>query len=783
MMKYIDKFLKKLNVNRNTFATYILTLLSIYFIVDRVTEMLLLIFTGVSVSYWGPIKYTFVMACPIFAFLFSGNSSFASSKNTKVKIFYSFVVSLYIIVLSMFVQWTNMGIWLLLLNLPGYTTLVTDFSYLLKPALTAIALYLPIVSFKPFLNWIVLGVDDSTQMKRSIWDYGGINLADKSKGHGPFTCDIDLFKDKETGKTIVFPATRRYQSLLVVGGSGTGKTALIFEPFIARDLEKKFFFMEVSREMGYTALKTGIASLNCPYDNNYINKNFTLNMLTPTPGKEKLYKSFMKKMILSSSPNYVYNNLGLTLIAPDYEIIGHIKNICDNFGLTYNYIDPTSDYSLGLNPFEYKDPIHVSNLITTILKGMYTDTYSTSSESITVVKEAVSYQAIENLVYLLKEMYPRLHEGALPNLEDLQVLLSDFDKVEEMCYALEELPDVAENYIPILTYFKRHFYKNSKNREETEKNIDPLLSQLDNLLRIPGVRNVLCNRYKNIDFDKSLKNGEITLVCTQRGDLGANANKAFGLFYLLSFQTSVLRRPGSEESRIPHFFYIDEFSDFVNKSIEPMFISFRKYKVSNTISIQTLQQLAPNDTRNNVKNTILSNCANKIFLGNSTPAELEWWNIEFGKKRDWKFKDTIDFNKLEYDSKHGDVSWSGVDYFSVGKLNNLAFKTCAYKIKGDNGKNQVGEGKLNFLDDKYDEEREIKKYNFTKFTSGITSQQESENEKTKKTKFNPEHLDFTDDRNEIDPIQTDLSDSNFLLNNDEAIIFDFKKKKNKKDEN
>ena len=90
-MKIIDKFLKKLNTSRNTFATYILTLVTIYLVVDRLVEMLLMIFTGVSYSYWGPIQYTFALACPIFAFLFSGASEFTGSKNKKVSI-YSFII-------------------------------------------------------------------------------------------------------------------------------------------------------------------------------------------------------------------------------------------------------------------------------------------------------------------------------------------------------------------------------------------------------------------------------------------------------------------------------------------------------------------------------------------------------------------------------------------------------------------------------------------------------------------------------------------------------------------
>ena len=50
-VKVIDKFLKYLKTDRNTFLTYILTLLTAYIVVDRVVEMLMMIFTGMSVSY------------------------------------------------------------------------------------------------------------------------------------------------------------------------------------------------------------------------------------------------------------------------------------------------------------------------------------------------------------------------------------------------------------------------------------------------------------------------------------------------------------------------------------------------------------------------------------------------------------------------------------------------------------------------------------------------------------------------------------------------------------
>ena len=75
-MKTFDKFLKFLKTDRNTFLTYILTMFTAYIVVDRVVEMLLMIFTGMSASYWGPIQYTLAVACPVFAFLFSFSSKF-----------------------------------------------------------------------------------------------------------------------------------------------------------------------------------------------------------------------------------------------------------------------------------------------------------------------------------------------------------------------------------------------------------------------------------------------------------------------------------------------------------------------------------------------------------------------------------------------------------------------------------------------------------------------------------------------------------------------------------
>lgn len=116
----------------------------------------------------------------------------------------------------------------------------------------------------------------------------------------------------------------------------------------------------------------------------------------------------MKKMILSKMGNEItYKNIGLTLMAPDYEVISHMTNVCDNFGIKYNMIDPNNPNSIGLNPFVYNDSSKIAVSISSVLKAMYNTAHSDVDEA---YKEDIAITAIENLAILLKEMYPRMND-------------------------------------------------------------------------------------------------------------------------------------------------------------------------------------------------------------------------------------------------------------------------------------------------------------------------------------------------------------------------------------
>lgn len=770
-LKYLDKFLKFLKTDRNTFVTYILTLLSVYFMVDRIVEVLFLIFTGVSVSYWGPFKYTFALACPVFAFLFGFASKFASSNKKKSALFNLYVICLYTIAVSMVVQWVNRAIWFGLLSLPGYPILATEFSELFRPALSAIAIYLPLTTIPAVFNFLYKKVGDTRLLQESIWDYGGIKLTNVTTGTGAYSCEMFICMNKETGAKEIIPETSRFNQFLVVGPSGTGKTSLVFEPMVARDIEKKQFFFSTAKEMGYTALKTGIATLNAPFNNDYLNKNFSLNMLTPVQGKEALYKTYMKKMILGESDGkYVYRTLGLTSISPDYESISHMMEVAENYNIPYHIVDPNDRNSIGLNPFVYENPLKAASVFSYVLKAMYQGTLD-NIDKVNMENDAI--EALENTCSLLKAVYPIIYKDRnyLPTLEDVLKLFRNIDTVEELCKKLQAIPEIAEQYEMQLQYFKKYFYEGSPRRLQTEKALQYASSIFEKLLRYPGVKNIICNRNHNINYETVLENGEVVFLCTRRGDLGANVHKTFGIFFILLMQNAVLRRPGNESNRIPHFLYIDEFPEFISKVTEPIFTLYRKYKVGTTISSQTLAQLG--NVSEKYKQTILSNCINKLVFGNNTIEENEWWSKEMGNVRYWKFGNTYDTAKGSYDPKYSGIEWAWKAKFAPDKVRATGFKSCLFKYKTNTGGIQVVDGKMDFMDAKYKERHADKKYDFEKFTNGITQDVETKKKPSKSWKT---ETHFEEDANgDIDPIQMDVNDSKFLFDNEDAVIFDFKK--------
>ena len=82
---------------------------------------------------------------------------------------------------------------------------------------------------------------------------------------------------------------------------------------------------------------------------------------------------------------------------------------------------------------------------------------------------------------------------------------------------------------------------------------------------------------------------------------------------------------------------------------------------------------------------------------------------------------------------------------------------------------------MDFIAAKYKEEQPIKIYKFSKFTPGVANEDDSA-----RNKFDPKHINFVDERDEFNPVQIDNTDADFEFDNENAIVVNFKKKKQRK---
>ena len=675
-----------------------------------------------------PYLVSVLYMIPPLAFSLYVNSGLPKNDDEKIKMFQFTYLLLAILVLFSVSAVINVGFWALLDSIDKYAQ---NAFYLSEFAISAVRILCLVVPFRFAFSIAdyLLGIYESEDLTKSIAGFVGLTISGNKKNDGTFSCDTVIGTAKGTAIPIVVSEKKRYESTLVQGATGTGKTATVLLPMSALDLEKKFFFREYAKKIGYSMLKRGVAYMNGPYDNKYINRNFTLSMLRPKNGMENEFESEVSPLVQykdNATGNTTYRNLGITIVENDGNFISQFIGVANNFDIDVLSIDPASpETTLSINPFAIPDPAKVASIIADVLMAMYGSDSKGSSDPFFT---QVTMDAFQNLSILLKEMYPILHNGEMASLEDMLELLYNFDAVEEMTEEMKKIPELEQKYKLLIRYFEKNFYKPSLNingyeipgtkgsgRKDTEKFLYGAITQLNNLIRNPGLKAALCGKKNVIDFDKALENGSVITACSRKGDLGIIQAKAFGMFFILQFQDAVLRRKGNEDSRTPHFLYIDEFPEYITKDMEVMFTLFRKYRCGVTVAIQNLSQLEKSNTKY-YRQVVLANTKTQIVFGDTVREDSEYWSSAFGmeKKVDTSESYTIDKNE-GFVSKGKKIEIKDKERIKIHKLAELGFGSMFYKTKNSSGKSVFGEGKTSFLADKYKQKQNTLMFNFEKY--------------------------------------------------------------------
>ena len=105
---------------------------------------------------------------------------------------------------------------------------------------------------------------------------------------------------------------------------------------------------------------------------------------------------------------------------------------------------------------------------------------------------------------------------------------------------------------------------------------------------------------------------------------------------IMHLQNGTFRRPGTEDTRIPHFLIVDEYSRYINPDVEIFLSLAAEYKVAGIFATQSLGQLeieSGNPGPKAMKQAILTSCRNKICFGGISAQDAQDFADEFGKDK------------------------------------------------------------------------------------------------------------------------------------------------------
>jgi len=146
------------------------------------------------------------------------------------------------------------------------------------------------------------------------------------------------------------------------------------------------------------------------------------------------------------------------------------------------------------------------------------------------------------------------------------------------------------------------------------------------------IRNIIGQPRSSFNFFDAMNQKKVILVNLAKGLTGEEPSKIVGRMVTMQLKLSALKRARLDpKERTPFFLYIDEFQNYVSKSIESILSEARKYKLGLIIAHQYIDQLKQEWLGGNLdlSKTIFGNVGN-FFIHKVGAPDAEFLEKEFG---------------------------------------------------------------------------------------------------------------------------------------------------------
>ena len=303
--------------------------------------------------------------------------------------------------------------------------------------------------------------------------------------------------------------------------------------------------------------------------------------------------------------------VGLSVIEPKGDLAKEVKEFCDEMEIPYVYIDPDSDDSHRFNVMEGNTD-DVAEATVAVLQSLFG-------------KQEAFFQTVQelsarNITKLLKELH-----GDNIDLLDVIITLRSPQILEKKVVELKQRQGQSE----LVDFFENELLGSLG--EKYRQLVIGLRAQLENITGNAKLKKIITGK-SDINIDKHFEEGGVLIVNTALGSL-KKAGDAFGQFVAMHLQSGTFRRKGTEQTRVPHFLIIDEYSRYINPDVE-MFLSVAaSYRVAGILATQSLGQLEIESGKISaraMKQAILGSCRNKIAFGGLSAQDAKEFAEEFG---------------------------------------------------------------------------------------------------------------------------------------------------------
>ena len=353
----------------------------------------------------------------------------------------------------------------------------------------------------------------------------------------------------------------------------------------------------------------------------------------------------------------IANGNAVTVIDPKGDLAELVYAMGVEYGKDVAYFNPIFPDCPYFNPLDGNED-RIVETITTIFKMLMPDssTYFTEQADNLLRKAIMVIKRIE-LAYTDPQTGISSRPATLITLSDL--IFNTEGRGRKMAQELGSLPAInvdekKQNADTRDWFLNKYFSEQSKEYEHTSG----VRTQVANLIQNSFLRKVFNppDGKSQINFDEYLEQGKSIAISTAQGEL-RELSTYLGYFIIFSLEASILRRKGTEETRIPNFLYIDEFQKYANDGFEDILTQGRSFRVSAVLATQA-RGLIEGGSKDGKRflNAVDSNCRNIVLFSGISSTDAKYFSDLFGEKIE---------KKERYSYSHDKTS-----FFSMGRASN-----------------------------------------------------------------------------------------------------------------